>query len=106
MCEQEQSLNGISKDGYDYFQIVRDQTKGDRRSDGRLNDDFFGAGKSSVIIDNVRVSQRLHNKRSDTMKENSVENVVDEVVESIGAVRPPTMRQQVAHRNVVPRGPA
>ncbi len=41
MCEQEQSLNVISKDGYDYFQIAKDQTKGDRRSDGRLNDDFF-----------------------------------------------------------------
>ena len=41
MCEQEQSLNVISKDGYDYFQIARDHTKGDRRSDGRLNDDFL-----------------------------------------------------------------
>ena len=106
MCEEEQSLNVISKDGYDYFQIVRDQSKGDRRSDGRLNYDFFGGGESSIIIDTVRVSQRLHNKRSATREDNGVENVVDEVGESIGAVRPPTMRQQVAPRNVVPRGPA
>ena len=106
MCEQEQSRNVISKDGYDYFQIGRDQTKSDRRSDGRLNDDFFGAGESSMIIDNVRVSQRLHNKRSDTIKEKCVENVVDELVESIGAVRPPNMRQQEAPGNVVPRRPA
>jgi hypothetical protein len=103
MCEQEQSRNVISKDGYDYFQIASDQTKGDRSSDGRLNDDFFGAGESSMIIDNVRVSQRLHNKRSDTIKENSVENVV---VESIEAVRPANRRQQEAPGNVVPRGPA
>ena len=96
MCEQEENRNVISKDGYDYFLIGSDQTKGDRRSDGRLNDDFFGAGESSMVMDNVRVSQRLHNKRSDTMKENCVENVVDEVVESIGAVRPPNMRQQEA----------
>ena len=106
MCEQEQSRNVISKDGYDYFLIGSDQTKGDRRSDGRLNDDFFGAGESFMIIDNVRLSQRLHNKRSDTMKENSVENEVDEVVESIVAVRPPNRRQQEAPGNVVPRGPA
>lgn len=106
MCEQEENLNVISKDGYDYFLIGSDQTKGDRRSDGRLNDDFFGAGESSMIIDNVRLSQRLHNKRSDMMKEKSVENEVDEVVESIVAVRPPNRRQQEAPGNVVPRGPA
>ena len=62
MCEQEQSLNVISKDGYGYFQIAREKSKGDRRSDGRLNYDFFGGGESSIIIDTVRVSQRLHNK--------------------------------------------
>ncbi len=93
MCEQEQSLNVISKDGYDYFQIARDESKGDRRSDGRLNDEFSGGGESSIIIDNVRVSQWLHNKRSDTREDDGVENVVDEVGESM---RPPTMRQQVS----------
>ncbi len=40
------------------------------------------------------------------MKERSVENEVDEVVESIVAVRPPNRRQQEAPGNVVPRGPA
>ena len=106
MCEQEQSRNVISKDGYDYFQIASDQTKGDRSSDGRLNDDFFGAGESSMIIDNVRLSQRLQNKSSDTMKEKSAENEVDEVVEAIVVVRRPNRRQQEAPGNVVPRGPA
>jgi hypothetical protein len=53
---------------YIYFPIDKDLSKGDRRADGKLNDDFFGVVDSSRIIDNVRVSQRL-GKRSSVMIE-------------------------------------
>ena len=64
MVEEEQLTTVVAgDDGHDYFQIVRDERRGDdRRSDGRLNADFFSVGESSVVIDNVRVSQRLHKK--------------------------------------------
>ena len=51
-------------DDHHYFKIDRDRMKGDRRSDGQKNADFFVDGESARIIGNVRVSQRvLHNER-------------------------------------------
>jgi hypothetical protein len=56
--------------------VPRDERRGDdRRSDGRLNADFFSVGESSAVIDNVRVSQRLQKKSIDTAEEEKVENV-------------------------------
>ena len=75
-------------EGHSYFQIDRDHSRGDRRSDGRLNADFFTGVESSMIIDNVRVSQRLQKKSSDIGEDSSVESVEGEE-DDMEEVEPP-----------------
>jgi hypothetical protein len=63
MSQGEQGMKIVEReDGHDYFLIDRDRSKGDRRCDGKLNADFFGVESASIILDNVRVSQRLEKK--------------------------------------------
>ena len=64
--EFDQCTPTVIYEDYDqsYFKIDRDRCKGDRRSDGRKNADFFVEGESARIIGNVRVSERvLNNER-------------------------------------------
>ncbi len=57
-------------DDHNYFKIDRERLKGDRRSDGRKNADFFVEGESARRIGNVRVSERvLNNERHKKEKE-------------------------------------
>ena len=89
MVEEEQSVMGEVIDGHSYFQIDRDHRRGDRRSDGRLNADFFTAGESSMIIDNVRVSKRLQNLSRDVEEDSSVESVEGEEDDMVEVEPPP-----------------
>ena len=89
MVEEEQSVMGEAIDGHSYFQIDRDHSRGDRRSDGRLNADFFTAGEASIIIDNVRVSKRLQEKSRDIEEESSVESVEGEEDDMVEVEPPP-----------------
>ena len=89
MVEAEQSVMGEVIDGHSYFQIDRDRIRGDRRSDGRLNADFFTAVESSMIIDNVRVSKRLQTQSRDIEEDSSVESVEGEEDEMVEVEPPP-----------------
>ena len=63
-------------DGHDYFVISRDRSRGDRSSDGQLNNDFFfGASEEpSLTMDvGVRASQRLQKKSRLKADEESVQ---------------------------------
>ena len=59
----------VGQDGHNYFQADLDRGKGDRRSDGKLNADFFGVEVASMTIDNVRVSHRLAKRGRDNHEE-------------------------------------
>ncbi len=67
-------------DDHNYFKVDRDRLKGDRRSDGLKNADFFVEGESARIIDNVRVSERvLNNERH--KKEKDVDQLLEPAVD-------------------------
>ena len=80
---------GEAIDGHSYFQIDIDHRRGDRRSDGRLNADFFTVGESSMIIDNVRVSKRLQTLSRDIEEDSSVESVEGEEDDMVEVEPPP-----------------
>ena len=67
-------------DDHNYFKIDRDRLKGDRRSDGLKNADFFVEGESARTIGNVRVSERvLNNERH--KKEKEADQLLEPAVE-------------------------
>jgi hypothetical protein len=69
----------VGQDGHNYFHVDRDRSKGDRRSDGKLNAEFFAVEASSVTINNVRVSQRLRRMCPDTVEVELVADSLEEV---------------------------
>jgi hypothetical protein len=104
----------VGEYGHHYFNVDRDRSKGDRRSDGKLNADFFAVGESSLTIDNVRVSQRLRTKKRDVVEvESGTEspeevknqtNEVDVVADSLEEVQN-NPNERDSPRNVISRGP-
>ena len=115
MVEEEQLTTVGGIDGHDYFLLVKDERRGDdRRSDGRLNAEFFSVLESSVVIDNVRVSQRLQKKSIDTAEEGKVENVVIEADDDTEEVESENVEIEAdddtleveSSTNFVPRVPA
>jgi hypothetical protein len=69
----------VGEDGHKCFTVDRDRSKGDRRSDGKLNADFFAVEESLVTSDSVRVSQRLRTKKRDTVEVESGDESPEEV---------------------------
>jgi len=69
----------VGEYGHKYFKVDRDRSKGDRRSDGKLNADFFAVEEYSVTSDGVRVSQRLRTNKRDTIEVESGEEIPEEV---------------------------
>ncbi len=115
MVEETQLTTVGGIDGHDYFLLVKDERRGDdRRSDGRLNAEFFSVLESSVVIDNVRVSQRLQKKSIDTAEEENVENVVIEADDDTEEVESDNVEIEAdndtleveSSTNFVPRVPA
>ena len=98
----------VLQDGYNYFQVDRDRCKGDRRSDGKLNAEFFAVQESSVTIDNVRLSQRLRTKNHDIVEVEAAADIPEELEDETIEVQPTRKKQKIRHeppKTCLPRSP-
>jgi hypothetical protein len=48
------ATQSVNVDGYNYFVVDKDVSKGDRRSDGKLMAHFFAEEESATIINSVQ----------------------------------------------------
>jgi hypothetical protein len=53
----------VDIDGYNFFVVDRDVSKGDRRSDETLMANFFNVEESATIINNLRESNRVKKRK-------------------------------------------
>ena len=96
MAEEQDCRTLVRHQGHDYFQVDCDRRKGDRRSDGKLNSDFFRMEEIAESA-NVRASQRLQIKSKvkvevDEIHEEEPDDVEEEMVEvEVPVVRVPRL---------------
>jgi hypothetical protein len=57
------ATQSVNVDGYNFFVVDKDASKGDRRSDGKLMAHFFAEEESATIINNVRESNRVKKRK-------------------------------------------
>jgi hypothetical protein len=89
MDEESNCAMLVVQDGHNYFQADRDRSKGDGRSDGKLNPEFFAVQESLVTIDNVRVIHRLRTKNHDILEVEAAADIPEEVEDETIEVQPP-----------------
>jgi hypothetical protein len=96
---ESESCNIIDVDGFQYFVVDRDVSKGDRRCDGKFMSDFFKVvEKPGVAMSNVWQSHRVVKKRDlahklchDSVEDPEVCNVDFELVRTVPSfIDPPT----------------
>jgi hypothetical protein len=95
----------VGQDGHNYFQADLDRGKGDRRSDGKLNADFFGVEVASMTTDNVRVSHRLAKRGRDNHEEESGLKALETGPVEMTELEAPTMSMNTPRVQRVPRVP-
>jgi hypothetical protein len=96
---ESESCKIIDVDGFQYFVVDRDGSKGDRRCDGKFMYDFFKVvEKPGVAVSNVRQSHRVVKKRDlehklclESVEDPEICNVDFELVRTVPSfIDPPT----------------
>jgi hypothetical protein len=91
---ESKSCNIVDVDGFQYFVMDRDVSKGDRWSDGKFMSDFFTVVERPVeATTNVRQSQRVVKKRdlAHTLCVDSVEDPEICNVDVVGSIKDGTV---------------